>query len=75
MNVLAIRVATKWYRDHLKPTKHSVILVTNDKANMEKAKVDQLNARTSMHWTENECFIKKYIFETKLVLKFTNMLT
>ena len=44
---LAIRIATKWYEDHLKLHGVSVLLITNDKENLYRAKSEGLRAQTS----------------------------
>lgn len=46
--ITAIRVATKWYQNHLASKSISVTLLTNDRGNMEKALNEGLKAKTSM---------------------------
>jgi exosome complex exonuclease DIS3/RRP44 len=45
-NDRAIRVAAKWYQQHLAGTRCRVILITNDRANAEKATADGVEAMT-----------------------------
>jgi exosome complex exonuclease DIS3/RRP44 len=54
-NDRAIRVATKWYKEHLTQTLRAtrtkvpeVVLLTNDAANLEKAKKEGVTAVSSM---------------------------
>jgi exosome complex exonuclease DIS3/RRP44 len=48
-NDRAIRVAASWYMRKLSESK-PVILLTNDRANLEKARNEELNAKTGKQY-------------------------
>ena len=76
-NDRAIRTAALWYKDHLIGSEIQIVLLTNDKENLSKAKADGLQAYTGIVFNRFillQCMLLAVIdFHCCILRKFSQM--